>query len=221
MPSPAPPTVVRSTPPPAVLGWPAFAALVHRIARRSGAAAPGGTLVVAVDGFSGAGKTWLSTRLAEALRAELLHVDAFVPGWHGLAAGVRAVGEDLVAPWSQGRAARPLLYDWDAEAPGARPTLPPPPVAVLEGCGIASLGAGSGLAARLWVHAPPHVRDRRLDDREDRDAYLPHRATWARQEADLAERHRTPHRCDLRVLRADAAGVQVSAAPPGPDPGLR
>lgn len=226
MPAPALPTSppTTSSPPgttgPGVLAWPAFAALVHRIALRSGAVAPDGTLVVAVDGFSGSGKTWLSTRLAAALRAELLHVDAFVPGWHGLDEGVRAVGRDLVGPWAHGREARPRLYDWDTATPGRRLTLAPPAVAVLEGCGIASLDPGAGLAVRLWVHAAPHLRARRLDGREDRDAYLPHRTTWARQETALARRHRTAHRCDLRVLRADAAGVQVSPAPPGPDPDL-
>gem|GEM_PF-647836 len=222
-PSTSPPTSTGSSlpgsagPTAAVLAWPAFAALVHRIALRSGAAAPDGTLVVAVDGYSGSGKTWLSTRLAAALRAELLHVDAFVPGWHALDEGVRTVGRDLVGPWAAGRAARPRPYDWDTATPGPRLTLAPPSLAVLEGCGIASLDPAAGLAARLWVHAAPHLRTRRLDGREDRDAYLPHRATWARQEADLARRHRTPHRCDLRVLRADAAGVRVTPAPPVPD----
>lgn len=218
--SPAHPTrpTLPAGPTGATLTWPAFAALVRRLALRSGAAGPDGTLVVAVDGFSGAGKTWLSARLAAALRAELVHVDAFVPGWHGLDEGIRAVGRDLVGPWSRGQEARPRLYDWDAASAGRQLALAPPRTAVLEGCGIASLGSTAGLAVRLWVHAPPHLRARRLDGREDRDAYLPHRAAWARQEAELARRHRTPHRCDLRVLRAETTGVQVTAAPPGPDP---
>jgi hypothetical protein len=54
------------------------------------------------------------------------------------------------------------------------------------------------------------VRGRRLDGREDRLTYLPHRAAWARQEAELARRADTPRRCDLRVVHASTAGVRLA-----------
>ncbi|HEY0186832.1 MAG TPA: hypothetical protein VGC67_05035 [Cellulomonas sp.] len=214
MPTPALPSTLPVQPADALLPWTAFGALVHRLASRAGSTAPGGTLLIAVDGFSGAGKTWLATRLADALGATLLHVDAYVPGWHGLADGIEAIGRDLVRPWSRGRTGRAQSYDWDGERPGPLLTFPPPPLAVLEGCGIASLGAGSGLAARVWVHASPAARARRLDLREDHLDYLPHRTTWARQEEEIAARHDTPRRCDVRVRRAARAGVDLAPLPP-------
>lgn len=205
----------RAVRPATALPWSAFAALLRRLGERAEVAAPGGALVVAVDGYSGAGKTWVATRLADALGATLLHVDEFVPGWHGLDEGVRALGRDLVGPWSRGEPGHPQVFDWDADALGPRLTLPAPRVAVLEGSGIASLGPGSGLSARVWVHAAPAVRAQRLDGRADRVAYLPHRTTWARQEEALAARRDTPRRCDVRVVRASVAGVQL-AGPPNP-----
>ena len=42
-----------------------------------------------LDGYSGAGKTRLTGRLARALgRAPIVHLDFFYPGWDGLAAVV-------------------------------------------------------------------------------------------------------------------------------------
>jgi hypothetical protein len=214
VPTPAPPATAQPAPalpePAAPLPWPTFAALVLRLASRAGATAPGGTLVIGVDGFSGSGKTWLATRLADALGAPLLHVDAYVPGWHGLAAGVEALGRDLVRPWSQGRTGHAQTFDWDADRPGPRLTLPPPPLAVLEGCGTAGLGTADGLAARVWVHASPALRARRLDRREDHLAYRPFRAVWARQEEALAARHDSPRRCEVRVRHAGHAGVDLA-----------
>lgn len=216
MPTPAPPAAAQQTAaqPAAPLPWPAFAAHVLRLAAHTGTPAPGGTLLIGVDGFSGSGKTWLATRLADALGAPLLHVDAYVPGWHGLAAGVEALGRDLVRPWSQGRTGHPQTFDWDAGRPGPRLTLPPPPLAVLEGCGIAGLGTADGLAARVWVHASPALRARRLDRREDHLAYRPFRAVWARQEEALAARHDSPRRCEVRVRHAGHAGVDLAPGPP-------
>ncbi len=222
MPAPArpdvTPTPVRPVRPAAALPWSAFAALVHRLGDGAGTAAPGGTLVVAVDGFSGAGKTWVAARLAAALGADLVHVDAYVPGWTGLPDGVRRLGRDLVGPWSRGLTGHAQLYDWDAGVPGDRLELPPPPLAVLEGSGIASLAAGSGLAVRVWVHAAPGVRADRLDAREDHLAYLPYRDTWARQEEALARRQETLRRCDVRVLRASTSGVHLAHPPAPPAP---
>jgi hypothetical protein len=67
---------------------------------------------------------------------------------------------------------------------------------------------------RIWVHAASTVRARRLDARPDRVEYLPFRAVWARQEEDLARRHATRRRADLRVVRADATGAHLGALPP-------
>lgn len=64
-----------------------------------------GLRLVTVDGYSGAGKSRLTTRLARELgRAPTVHLDAFYPGWDGLAAGV-----ELAVGWVAGRGrSRPM-----------------------------------------------------------------------------------------------------------------
>ena len=59
-------------------------------------------VLIAVDGFSGAGKTTLATELAAALRAHhtvsLFHLEDVYPGWDGLADGIAYFSEQVAAP---------------------------------------------------------------------------------------------------------------------------
>ncbi len=195
------------------LGWEQLAAHVTGLLPPAGDSAR----VIAVDGFSGAGKTWLADRLALVLGCPVQHVDAFVPGWHALERGIGEISEGLLRPWSQGRAGAVRLYDWDREQQGETVSLAVPGTVVLEGSAIASVAEPGLIHAVLWLETPPHVRRARLDAREDRDAYLPHRALWADQEHALAARGETRRRADLHVVRTSECGVLVTA--PGRHPG--
>ena len=165
--------------------------------------------VIAVDGFSGSGKTWFADRLAQTLHAPVYHVDEFVPGWDALADGLSHVSAHLLTPWAQGRAARVREYDWHEAQPGPWVRIDAAPIVVLEGSGIGTVDR-SLLGSLVWVDTPQGLREDRLAARSDHELYLPYRAMWAAQERTLATGARTPDRADVVVHEADEARVRTS-----------
>lgn len=151
---------------------------------RGAATPPGGTVVVAVDGRSGSGKTLLGTAVAAALGCPVVHLDDVYPGWDGLAEGVALVTADLLEPVSRGRPGSYRRWDWMRSRPGRVVPVPRTPVLVLEGCGALVQPAAAHATVRVWVEAPEDERKRRALAR-DGETYAPHWDRWAAQE-DLA-----------------------------------
>ena len=145
--------------------------------------AVGAVRLVTVDGYSGAGKSRLTGRLAAALgRVPTVHLDFFYPGWDGLVAGVELAVEWVAAPLTGGRPARWRRYDWTAGAFAEWRETPWAPVVVLEGCGAGSAELRPFTSTAVWVETPAPLRERRLHARRDWPRYAPHRARWAAPE---------------------------------------
>ena len=95
----------------------------------------GATVVVAIDGRSGSGKTLLGTAVAGALGCPIVHLDDIYPGWDGLAAGVALVAEQVLAPLARGERAAYQRWDWMRSRPGRSVDVTAGRHLVLEGCG--------------------------------------------------------------------------------------
>jgi hypothetical protein len=148
--------------------------------------AVGAVRLVAVDGYSGAGKSRLTGRLAAALgRVPTVHLDFFYPGWDGLAAGVDLAVQWVAAPLAAGRPARWRRYDWKVGRFAEWRETPWAPVVVLEGCGAGSAALRPYTSTAVWVDTPAALREDRLHGRVDWPRYAPHRARWAAQEEAL------------------------------------
>ncbi len=163
--------------------------------------------VVAVEGRSGSGKSTVAARVCRALadRGEpvaLLTMEDLYPGWEGLAEASALLRSWVLLPLAEGRAPAWHRYDWGRGAFGAdRVTLPADVVEhggtlVVEGCGSGAAAVRDLPDLLLWVEADAATRARRLDAREDAEAYAPYRASWARQEDAL-------YACDPPRERAD------------------
>lgn len=169
--------------------------------------------VVAVDGYSGSGKTWFAERLARALGATIYHVDEFVPGWDALEDGIAHVTDHLLTPWAQGRAARVRRYDWHGARPGEWLDAAAEPVVVLEGSGIGAVDPAL-ISALVWVNTPDDLREDRLAGREDHVLYAPYRQMWAAQERALVARAGAPGRADVVVLEAGETRLRIGSCRP-------
>ena len=140
----------------------------------------GGTLVVAVDGPSGAGKTDLSEALARATRGHLLQLEDVYPGWHGLerTPPMIAAALESIAVGEMGSVQR---WDWVEDRPGSELPVPPAPLLILDGVGSGAAVIRPYLSVLVWVEAPADVRKRRALAR-DGETYAPFWEVWAEQE---------------------------------------
>ena len=189
----------------------------------------GGTVVVAVDGPSGAGKTTLTRELRRRLdRPPVIHLDAVYPGWDGLAQTPAILHDRVLAPLARGERAAYQRFDWEAGRFAEEHVVPPAPLLVVEGCGAgalarvrlrlgADLGRGADRGAGTPARSPATARrtgrtgsagpppSARCSCRPDPRARRPRRR-HARAGGTLDARAGTPARAvpvDERVPRVD------------------
>jgi cytidylate kinase len=173
------------------------------------------TRVIAVDGYSGAGKSLFATRLATEMGAEYINTDDLVPGWTGLGDSVALLAEWVLEPITAGEAARWHRYDWELLRYTEWVDLAPCDTLVVDGCGAGHRSLAPNLSWLVWVTAPAELRARRLPLRSDWEMYEPHVATWAAQERLLRASDDVAARADLVV---DSGRTEAPSCPVSFDP---
>lgn len=160
--------------------------------------------LIALDGRSGSGKSSLASLLANQLSqtasVAILRLEDLYHGWDGLQPALDLYS-GLLEQLAHGRTASWSLWDWDVGALGARTSLDPAEVVIVEGVGAAHRQVRDLLDLSIWLQAPPEVRKQRAL-RRDGQTYAPHWARWAAQEEDYLSRDDIPSAADL-VLDAD------------------
>lgn len=145
--------------------------------------------LVLIDGPSGAGKSTLADDLVAAWPgAQLLRMDAIVPGWDGLAASSEQL-EHILAAWVAGEAAIVEHWDWVADAPGTTSTVDPSRPLVVDGSGSVTARTAAFAAAVVWVDLDDDAERCRRALLRDGEVYEPHWERWAAQERAHEDRH--------------------------------
>ena len=172
-------------------------------------------VMIAVDGFSGAGKTTLAIELAAALRAHhrvaLFHLEDIYPGWDGLADGIAYYAGQVAAPLAAGHRASWQAWDWEAGRYGEARCTEPAEIMIFEGVGASAAAAEHLLDATVWVHAPAELRREQALER-DGETYAPHWERWAAQERSWAAGDPAAARADITVNRQHHSGAPGDAA---------
>ena len=180
--------------------------------------APHRPLLIAVDGFSGAGKTGLALELAAELRAHrsvaVFHLEDVYPGWDGLDAGMDYYRTRVLEPLAEGHnSVRWQAWDWVAGRYGAWHTTEPADIVIFEGVGAGHRAARNLLDAVLWIQALEDVRRERALAR-DGNTYAPHWDRWAAQEAAWAATDPVAGAADVTVRNEPAAAPEQHAPLP-------
>jgi uridine kinase len=120
----------------------------------------GDVRLVAIDGPSGAGKTWFAGRLAAELGdAPVIHTDDLLDGWDDQFTSWPRIERLALAPLRAGRAARYRRYQWDTgDFTGDPVVVEPAPVVLLEGVGSARGLIRPELSLAVFVTAPAGLR---------------------------------------------------------------
>ncbi|GAA2240206.1 hypothetical protein GCM10010401_11030 [Rarobacter faecitabidus] len=187
-----------------------FCALVHALRSLPCPA------IVAIDGWSGSGKTWLASHVVAQLGGTglgwtVIHMDDFVPGWDGLSAGVAVVHQDIALPLARGETARARVWDWHDSRPGVELEFRPQEGLILEGSGsIAATGELATLG--IWIDLDEAHRRRRLRRRSDYEAYAPYIDHWAGQERAIERECDSMRRADLVVAEVGRDSLVLERA---------
>lgn len=155
--------------------------------------------IVAVDGYSGAGKSFVARNLAAALGAEVINTDDLIPGWSGLADSLSLLAHWILEPLTDGAAARWQYFDWDRLRYTHWVDVAACPTLVVEGCGVGHRDLSFYVSFLVWVSAPAAVRQRRLHRRADWQMYEAHAENWARQERALRHGDGVEVRADVII----------------------
>lgn len=177
-------------------------------------ASVGTTVLVGIDGFSGAGKTALAEDLGAHDDVTVVSIEEFYLGWAGLAEGPARALAGLVEPLRRGETPRWRAWDWDRDAEGpARERPVRTRVVLLEGCGAGARVLRAHEALTVWVDADAPEREARLRGREDWPLYAPHREAWRRTEQAVADREGLPGAADVVVRRRADGTVGMPSSP--------
>jgi uridine kinase len=169
----------------------------------------GRTRLVAVDGPSGAGKTYFADQLAQAFTpvAPIVHTDDLLDGWGDLATFWPRLEAWVLGPLRRGEPGRYRAYDWNVGAFGEEWTVvEAAPVVILEGVTAARAQIRPELTLSIFLDAPEQERHRRgiARDGETLRAYL---EEWWRGEDAHFSADATAHHADVVVDVREISGA--------------
>jgi uridine kinase len=185
-----------------------FAELAVRV--RAARPRLGAVRLVAVDGPSGAGKTWFAAALAGRLSAPVVHTDDLLDGWADQFTFWPRLEERVLTPLSRGEPAVYRRYQWDEGAFGGSPvTIAPAECLILEGVSSARRGIRARLSVSVFVTAPADLRWKRAVERDGGDdvAFRAYLERWRTAEDQHFARDRTEASVDL-VVDGSAQGPE-------------
>lgn len=163
----------------------------------------GHTVLVAIDGRGGAGKSSLARHLAHALgAATVVGLDDFgrpdVPGWD-----LARLRSQVLDPLLAARPGRYQRWDWDTDTGAEWHDVPLRATVVVEGVGSTRTELGSPWDLTVWVDAPQEVRLRRGVERDGEAMRHVWVDIWIPQEDRYVASERPHERADVIVSGLD------------------
>jgi hypothetical protein len=185
----------------------AAAELAARVAQLAPSA--GTTVVVAVDGRSGAGKTTFGAALAEELGGVHVDIENAYPGWDGLEEGARLAREELLVPLAAGQVGVMPQWDWVASGPAEPLVVEPPDFLVLSGTGTGAAASAPYLGMLVWMELDDEERRRRALNR-DGEVFAANWDRWSSQVEEHLARELTRDRADAIIDTSGPAPVVLA-----------
>ncbi|MCX6393507.1 MAG: hypothetical protein NTY57_01440 [Solirubrobacterales bacterium] len=142
----------------------------------------GATAVIAIDGRSGSGKTFLADRLVEACGGQIIRLEDLYGGWDGLDAGVDRAAKVLSSLASGTEPVSVPHFDWQTQQWDEPRVLAPSQLLIIEGCGAGASELAQWTSLLIWVESDSETRKDRAAGRPDWSEFADHWDGWAVQE---------------------------------------
>jgi uridine kinase len=158
-----------------------------------------GTVLVAIDGHGGAGKSSLARQIEDALdHVTVVCLDAFsrptVPG-----ADWGRFMTQVLSPILRGRSGRYQYWDWNNDCPGGWLEVPTGGIVVVEGVGATRRELGHPWHLTIWVTAPAALRLERGVERDGEEMRSVWTDRWMPEEDAYVVEQWPDERADLVV----------------------
>ncbi|MEI7890103.1 MAG: hypothetical protein WCI34_07315, partial [Actinomycetes bacterium] len=124
----------------------------------------GTTAVIAIDGRSGSGKSFLTDGLAEACGAQIIRLEDLYGGWDGLKNGVERAAESLNS-LASGQPVSVPHFNWRTQQWDEPWRLAPTTLLIVEGCGAGASELAQWTSLLIWVEADSQTRKDRAQAR--------------------------------------------------------
>jgi len=173
--------------------------LVDRIRRL-----PAPTLVC-IDGPAGAGKTTVAGHLADALGAQVVHMDDLYDGWdNAFDQDITAELRDIVNAFKAGSPVQHRVYDWgQGQFHAERASLPRTDILIIEGVGAAQPEVRDCAELRVFVDVAADIGDARVLAR-DGEEIAGHMSAWRLREAQYFTEDNTAARCEVHLSGSES-----------------
>jgi uridine kinase len=157
------------------------------------------TVLVAIDGHGGAGKSTLAWRIRDQLdQVTVVGLDAFsrptVPGWDWHRFRIQVLN-----PIQNSTPGRYQSWDWDQDCPGHWLDVPTGGIVVVEGVGALRKEIGHPWHLTIWVATPASLRLQRGVERDGEAMRSVWTDRWMPEEDAYVAAQRPDERSDLIV----------------------
>ncbi|CAB4883205.1 MAG: 4-amino-4-deoxy-L-arabinose transferase [Actinobacteria bacterium] len=159
----------------------------------------GATAVIAIDGRSGSGKTFLADRLVDACGAQIIRLEDLYGGWDGLDAGVDRAADALNSIASGIDPVSVPEFNWQTQQWDEPRVLAPSPLLIIEGCGAGASELAQWTSLLICVESDSETRKDRAQTRPDWPVFADHWDGWAAQEAAHIAASSVESRADVVV----------------------
>ncbi|MHB1986374.1 MAG: uridine kinase family protein [Acidimicrobiales bacterium] len=158
-----------------------------------------GTLLVAIDGCGGAGKSSLAAGIADRRSdVTVVHLDDFarpsVAGWDW-----GRFAREVLVPILADRPGRFQRWDWSTDSGAEWHEVPVGGVVLAEGVGATRMELGASWDLTIWVSAPPELRLARGIARDGKEQLAQWVEAWMPEEDSYVATQHPDERADLIV----------------------